>query len=239
MTEAEAMAWLAAQGWADGPAGERLHRLAALVVAENDRQNLIAASTVASIWSRHIVDSAQLLVLARDAQGQGAAEAAAAGHWVDLGSGGGFPGLAIACLRDGPVTLVEVRLLRARFLAEAAAALGLYHVSVVQQKAEAVRLDAPAAILSARAFAPLDRLMASAVHLSGRETLWLLPKGQKAQLELVTARKQWQAVFHVEQSVTDPGGAIVMARSVGRRTPVRPQGRTQQIRAKSPRSRTP
>lgn len=208
MTEEEARAWLSDRGWLTGKAGERLTRLAALVVAENEHQNLIAASTVATLWARHIVDSAQLLPLADGVP--------AAGHWIDLGSGGGFPGLVIACLRDAPLTLIETRALRARFLADCVAELDLPHVRVVQQKAEQARPE-PAAVISARAFAPLGRLFDLAHHLAHKETVWLLPKGRNAQLELATARQEWQAVFHVEHSVTDVDSAIIVARSVQRR----------------------
>ena len=209
MTEEEARDWLSDHGWLAGKTGERLTRLAALVIAENAHQNLIAASTVSTLWGRHIVDSAQLLLLA-----DGAPED---GHWVDLGSGGGFPGLVIACLREVPLTLIETRALRARFLADCITALDLPHVSVLQEKAEHVQLTEPAAVISARAFAPLDRLLGAAHHLADTGTLWLLPKGRNAQLELDTARKEWQAVFHVKHSVTDTDSAIIVATSVKRR----------------------
>lgn len=209
MTEEEARDWLGDRGWLSGRAGERLARLVDLVIAENEHQNLIAASTVPAIWARHIVDSAQLLPLAEGAPGDGS--------WVDLGSGGGFPGLAIACLRDAPITLIETRALRARFLAECVAMLDLPHVRVAQQKAEQVQLGQPAAVISARAFAPLPRLFGLAQHLADPETLWLLPKGRNAQLELASARQEWQAVFHVKHSVTDADSAIIVATSVKRR----------------------
>jgi 16S rRNA (guanine527-N7)-methyltransferase len=209
MTEEDARQWLADRGWMAGRAGERLTRLTELIVAENGRQNLIAASTIPAIWARHVVDSAQLLALAESAPDNGL--------WVDLGSGGGFPGLVIACLRDAPIALVEARGLRARFLADCVAALDLPHASVLQQKAEHVQLAASAAVISARAFAPLGRLLGIAGHLADRNSLWLLPKGRNAELELASARQEWQAVFHVKQSVTDADSAIIMATSVERR----------------------
>lgn len=214
MTEAEAQAWLAARGWFDGAARDRLERVAALVAEENGRQNLVAASTLPQMWSRHIVDSAQLLRLA--------GEGASAGLWVDLGSGGGFPGLVIAALRDAPILLVETRGLRARFLELCLAQLGLAHASVAQSKVERTVVDAPAAVISARAFASLDATLGVASHLCDEKTVWLLPKGRSAQLELVTAQQQWQAAFHVEQSVTDPDSAIITASGVKRRYAPRP-----------------
>jgi len=214
MTEAEAHAWLAERGWMDGGARERLHRVAMLVEEENVRQNLVAASTLPHMWSRHIVDSAQLLNLA----GTGVDT----GLWVDLGSGGGFPGLVVAALRQAPILLVEMRGLRARFLERCVADLGMTHASVLQTRVERVVLDAPAAVISARAFASLDSTLAVASHLCDQNTMWLLPKGRSAQLELVTASQQWQAVFHVEQSVTDPESAIITASGVKLRYAARP-----------------
>lgn len=208
MTEDEARTWLTAQGHADA-AMERLDRLVDLVVEENGRQNLISASTIPHMWSRHIVDSAQLLALSRARVDDGL--------WADLGSGGGFPGLVIACLREAPLLLVETRALRARFLEGCIESLGLNHTTVKQAKVERVTLDRPAAFLSARAFAPLDRTFDVANHLCDEKSLWLLPKGRSAEIELVTARQQWQALFHVEQSVTDGDSAIIVASGLRRR----------------------
>lgn len=207
MTEEEAQDWLRAQGWWDGDSGDRLRHLIALVLEEADRQNLISAGSRAAIWNRHIVDSAQLLVLP-------ALTAAQEGLWVDLGTGAGFPGLAVACLRSTPMALVEVRPLRVAFLQRAVRELGLAHVSVVGSKVEKVSLPQPASIISARAYAPLDRLLASAHHLADENTVWLLPKGRHGEKELAIARTQWQAVFHVEQSLTDPDSVIITAQAV-------------------------
>ena len=214
MTEDEARSWLGARGWLDGIALGRLERIAVLVAEENARQNLISASTLPHMWSRHIVDSAQLLKLGGDAAGEGL--------WVDLGSGGGFPGLVIAALRAAPILMVETRGLRARFLERCLADLGLDHASVLQSRVERVILDGPAAIVSARAFASLDTTFAVASHLCDQNSLWLLPKGRSAQMELETASQQWQAAFHVEQSVTDPDSAIITASGVKRRYAARP-----------------
>ncbi|MCE7795082.1 16S rRNA (guanine(527)-N(7))-methyltransferase RsmG [Sphingobium sufflavum] len=210
MTEEEARGWLTVRGWLDGEAGAKLERLAALLVAENERQNLVSASSIPQMWSRHIVDSAQLLTLAEERQ-------AGDGLWVDLGSGAGFPGLVIACLRQAPIVLVETRGLRVRYLESCIAALDLPHASVKQAKVERVGLNRRASIISARAFAALDSTFAMASHLCDGKTLWLLPKGRSAQLELESASQQWQAAFHVEQSVTDVDSAIVVATDVRRR----------------------
>ena len=95
MTEDEARHWLRERF---GEAGEaRMDILAGLVAGEAVSQNLIAPSTLATMWSRHIVDSAQLIGLAADTEGD----------WLDIGTGAGFPGLVIAALTDRAVTLVE------------------------------------------------------------------------------------------------------------------------------------
>ncbi len=208
MTEAEAQAWLEAHGWWTSPAGDRLRQLAALVLAEADRQNLISAASREAIWSRHIVDSAQLLPMSAPGS---------EGLWLDLGTGAGFPGLVIACLRDAPMKLIEVRPLRVAFLRHCAEALGLPHVEVISGKVEQARFGEPAAVISARAYAPMDRLLASAHHLADENTIWLLPKGRKSEMELELARRDWQAVFHVEQSLTDPESRIVTIAQLSRR----------------------
>lgn len=210
MTEDDARAWFFANGYEDD-AMARLSSLVTLVREENQRQNLIAASTLDNIWGRHIVDSAQLLALS-DGRDDG-------GLWADLGSGGGFPGLVIAALRSAPLLMIETRALRANFLRHVIDRLGLTHADVKQAKVERVLLDRPASIISARAFAPLDRTFDVASHLCDEKTLWLLPKGRSAENELATTRKEWQAVFHVERSVTDPDSAIIAASGLQRRYP--------------------
>jgi len=211
MTEEDAQAWLDQHRWWSTDAGDRLHRFVDLVIEESDRQNLISASSREQIWSRHIVDSAQLHIMA-EARG-----AASDGLWVDLGTGAGFPGLVVACLRDAPMHLVEVRPLRVAFLQHCVDALGLSHVKVVGAKVERTVLPVAASVISARAYARLDRLLVGANHLSDSSTIWLLPKGRQAENELAIAREHWQAVFHVEQSITDPESSIVTASQLAAR----------------------
>jgi len=203
VTEDEAREWVAERFGAD--AGKRLDRLATLVTAEAERQNLIARSTLNAFWARHIVDSAQLLTLA----------ALPDGRWIDIGTGAGFPGLVAAVLRAQPITLIEPRRKRATFLADTATALDLPQVEVVCRKVEQV--TKPAAIISARAVASIDAIFAAALPCARSGTVWLLPKGRSAQEEVAAARRSWQALFHVEQSLTDPESLIVMARKVTRR----------------------
>lgn len=208
MTEEEAQRWLENRGWWKGTAGDRLRTFVDLVLDEADRQNLISNGSRDQIWARHIVDSAQLLTLPNISQ------TVDRRIWADLGTGAGFPGMVIGCLTDRPVTLIEARPLRVAFLRHCIAALDLSHVDVVGSKVEKTPLAAPAAIISARAYAPLDRLLASAHHLADENTIWLLPKGRGGEKELEIVRREWHAVFHVEQSITDPESVIVTVRQV-------------------------
>jgi 16S rRNA (guanine527-N7)-methyltransferase len=160
------------------------------------------------VWQRHILDSAQLLHVSRETVPEGA--------WLDLGSGAGFPGLVIAALQpERPVTLVDSRRLRTEWLARAAAAMGLANVEVVLSRVEDLA-DRSWAVISARAFAPLDRLLEVAARFSTPETLWLLPKGARAQHELDVLGADWNHVFHVEQSLTDAAAGIIVGHLHGR-----------------------
>lgn len=201
MTEEEARAWVTARF--DAAAIARLEALAALVLEVSARQNLVAPSTLGALWSRHIVDSLQLVPLATDQDGV----------WIDIGTGAGFPGLAVAAVQPSrEMVLVEPRRLRAEYLKRGATLLGLDRVTVIQDKIE--RVARPAAVLSARAVANIDRLLASAIQCADKNTVWLLPKGKSAPEEVAQARGKWHGLFHVEQSLTDPESRIVVATGV-------------------------
>jgi 16S rRNA (guanine527-N7)-methyltransferase len=180
---------------------EKLDRYVALVQEENQRQNLVSAATLDRMWERHILDSAQLV---RFAPHPGAS-------WIDIGSGAGLPGIVIACLVNGPVTLVEPRRLRADFLHKVVAELGL-SARVAAQRAERVggRFD----VITARAVGPLARLLEISAHLSTGNTVWALPKGRGAERELAEARRAWQGSLHLERSVTDADSFIVVGTGV-------------------------
>jgi 16S rRNA (guanine527-N7)-methyltransferase len=204
MTEDEAREWIRDRF---GAAGERrMADFVELVIAESTRQNLIAPSTLDAIWSRHIVDSAQLIGFAASQEGD----------WLDIGTGAGFPGLVVAALSERRVLLVEPRKRRVEFLEAAARSLGIAdRVSVIAGKVETI--SEPVAVISARAVAQLSALFASALQCSRRKTLWILPKGRTAREEVAVAQHTWHGVFHVEHSITDPESLIVLAKGVSRR----------------------
>ena len=171
--------------------------------AANAAQNLIAASTLDGVWERHILDSAQLVRF----------EPRSGASWVDIGSGAGLPGIVIAALVEGPVTLVEPRRLRAAFLEDTVAALGLAtRVSVRAAKVE--KITGSFDIITARAVAPLDRLLAMGLHLAHSGTVWALPKGKSANSELAEARRSWQCEVRREASCTDPNATILVLSKV-------------------------
>jgi len=198
ITEAEARAFCSTLTDAGGM--DRLDRLAQLVVEENVRQNLMSKASEGAIWLRHLADSAQLL-----------------GHvsrgttpWLDLGTGAGFPGLVIAVMRpDVAVVLVESRKKRVDWLVRAAAELGLANCRVEGRRLEHVEAFAAAAI-SARAFAPLGKLLALSARFSTQDTRWLLPKGRSAVQEVETVPAKVAKMFHVEHSLTDSEAGIVI-----------------------------
>ena len=169
----------------------------------NSTQNLVSASTLDHIWERHVLDCAQL---ARFEPRVGAS-------WCDIGSGAGLPGVVIAALVAGPVTLVEPRRLRAEFLKETVDALGLAdRVSVRAARVEQIRGQFD--VLTARAVAPLGRLLGIGLHLAHSKTSWALPKGRSANSELAEAQRSWQCEVRREASRTDPRATILVLSKV-------------------------
>jgi 16S rRNA (guanine527-N7)-methyltransferase len=199
-TEDEAREWLRALPECDAVAMERLELLVAMLAEENQRQNLVSAASLDQVWLRHIVDSAQLLPhVPRETSAP----------WMDLGTGAGFPGLVIAALRpECEVVMVESRARRIEWLDRARIAMGLTRASIAGQRLELVE-SRQAAVISARAFAPLDKLLTLSARFSTSDTVFLLPKGRSAGQELQDLRK-WRHVFHVEQSLTDPQAGIIV-----------------------------
>lgn len=122
-----------------------------------------------------------------------------------------MPGIVLACLVEGPVTLVEPRALRADFLRRVVERLGL-RAEVIQSKAESV--SGSFDVVTARAVAPLAKLLDLSQSFSTTNTLHLFPKGKSARKELAEAEREWQGEFHLEPSVTDADSLIVLARHV-------------------------
>ncbi|MFY8196485.1 MAG: 16S rRNA (guanine(527)-N(7))-methyltransferase RsmG [Novosphingobium sp.] len=203
-TEAEAQGWLRNVLGVDDDGMARLARLVMLLLEETERQNLVARGTLPHVWVRHIVDSAQLLHVSR--------ETLTDADWLDLGTGAGFPGLVVATLQpERTVTLVDSRRLRTEWLQRAADVLELPKVRVVLSRVEDLPSEAHA-VISARAFAPLDKLLELSARFSTPDTVWLLPKGARAAQELQMLPESWNHMFHVEQSLTDADAGIIVGR---------------------------
>lgn len=187
----------------------RLEAYAALTAKWTAKINLIGRGTLADIWGRHIVDSAQLLPFMPQT----------ARHWVDLGSGAGFPGLVIAIIAaethpELRVTLVESDLRKAAFLATVLREVG------VTARIEAARIEAlppqGADVLSARALAPLPQLLAFANrHLAPRGVA-IFPKGVTFQTELDAALETWAFSVQKHPSSTDPDSVILTIGEIAR-----------------------
>ncbi|MBV1918502.1 MAG: 16S rRNA (guanine(527)-N(7))-methyltransferase RsmG [Sphingomonadaceae bacterium] len=206
-SEQAARTWLVGAGGCDALAMQRLERLVALLAEENAHQNLVSQASLAQVWRRHIADSAQLLTHV---------PCEISSPWLDLGTGAGFPGLVIAALRpDLQVLMVESRAKRAEWLERARIEMGLDQAQVLGVRLE--QLDSrKIGVISARAFAPLDKLLRLSSRFSTEATIWLLPKGRSAAQELDELRG-WRHMFHVEQSLTDPDAGIIVGNLSGRK----------------------
>ena len=196
----------------------RLDRLVELLLEWQQTRNLIAASTIPNIWTRHIADSLQLLELAPEAK-----------LWVDLGSGGGFPGLVLACAladRSGArVHLVESTAKKCAFLQAAADDLRLpakIHCQRVENFIPGFPIKPDA--VTARALAPLPKLLDLAFPLLKRGAKGLFLKGQDVVAELTTASKCWNIRYNLVPSRTDDRARIVVVDGLeSRKTAIKPR----------------
>lgn len=186
---------------------ERLDRFDAALREENERQNLVSRGTLDALWQRHFADSAQLL---DHAPGE------IRGEWLDLGTGAGFPGLVVAAMRpELQVILIESRRKRIDWLERMRGELALPNCRVEGRRLE--RLETlPAQVISARAFAPLSKLLDLSARFSTNDTVWLLPKGRSAEQELAELPRSRRGMFHVEQSQTDPEAKILVGQEAKR-----------------------
>jgi 16S rRNA (guanine527-N7)-methyltransferase len=191
---------------------ERLDAFVEILLRWSAHTNLIARSTIPTIWTRHIADSLQLLPLAPDAK-----------CWIDLGSGAGFPGLIIACALAGhtgvAVHLVESVGKKAAFLREVAQDLqvpAIVHAVRIEDFGKNLHLKPD--IVTARALAPLDELLKLAYPLLPRGALGFFPKGQDVEVELTRASKSWNIEASLVPSKTNPAGRIVVVKRLRRRS---------------------
>lgn len=160
--------------------------------------NLVSADDRERLWQRHIADSLQLVPLA----------ASAGPSWIDLGSGGGFPGLVVAIARRNTrMTLVESNRKKAAFLIQAAARAGV-DVTVTPRRIESMP-EARHDVVSARALAPLEALLDHAIRFFGTGTIGLFPKGQGVEGEVIAARRRFEFSLDSTPSRSDPRGTIL------------------------------
>lgn len=182
----------------------RLDAFVGVLLLWQSKLNLVASSTLPQLWTRHIADSLQLMPLAPGAR-----------VWVDLGSGGGFPGLPIACaLADTPgakVHLIESNSKKAAFLREAVRLIGV-PAEVHNRRAENFGESWPgrADVVTARALAPLKSLCDQALPMIAQGAIGLFPKGQDVDAELTEAAKYWIIEASKVPSTTSPEGVILV-----------------------------
>lgn len=179
--------------------GERLSCYVDILKDWNTRHNLVAPATLTEVWTRHILDSAQLAAFIPEK----------AKTLADLGSGAGFPGLVLALLFEGrlDVSLFEATRKKCDFLAAAAEKMAL-KVSIRNERIE----DTPPLaydVVSSRACAPLPKLLGYAARCIGPHTVCLFPKGENYRAELTEAQKSWRMTLATHPSQTHKSGVIL------------------------------
>jgi len=200
MTAPLSEAEFAAQTAVSRETRERLGSYVALLVKWNAKINLVGPATLADVWRRHILDSAQIH-----------GRVAAAGTLVDLGSGAGLPGLILALLGGPGVHLIESDARKCAFLHEAARVTGTA-VTIHNKRIEVVpRFDAD--VVTARALAPLDQLLDHASRFLTPAGKCVFLKGARQADELTAARKSWHMRVTEWPSLSDPSGVILEVES--------------------------
>lgn len=190
---------------------EKLGLLVQELIRWQQAKNLVSAATLSEIWTRHVADSLQLRMLAPERS-----------RWLDLGSGGGFPGLVIGiCLGErgkGHIDLVESNARKCAFLRHAARITGA-PVTVHAARIEDVIDDFAglSEVVTARALAPLPQLLDWCNKLLRTGALGLFPKGQYLDAELTDASKYWKIQASTVASVTDPAARILIVREAEKR----------------------
>jgi 16S rRNA (guanine527-N7)-methyltransferase len=192
---------------ADAIAMECMDSYLLLLMDWSSRMNLVGPSALAEFWDRHALDSAQLLDHAPDAR-----------VWADIGAGAGFPGLVLAILlKDRPgvtIHLIESMAKRCAFLRSVSVALNL-PTQVHNARAESLKLS-PVDVVTARACAPLPRLLEYAHPLLRSSVIGLFLKGKEAETELAEARKTWRFTASLIPSVSGTDGRIIRLERLGR-----------------------
>jgi 16S rRNA (guanine527-N7)-methyltransferase len=183
---------------------ERLERVAELLTKWQAKINLVSAESLRDVWRRHMLDSVQLLRLLP----------AATTSLADIGSGAGFPGLVLAVLGVPEVHLIEPDQRKCAFLMEAARAAGCSPTIHGKRVEEMNRLRVD--VVTARACAPLPKLLGYAEPLLGANSACLFLKGGRAEEELTEAGKTWSMVVERFPSLSDPSGTILRITQVAR-----------------------
>ncbi len=183
---------------------DRLIRYEALLREWQGRMNLVAPSTLAEVWERHFLDSAQL-----------AFHVEAGRRWLDFGAGAGFPGLVLAVMERGEFRLVESIRKKCDFLRKVVEDLRLDNVEVVNARVEALP-PMKADVVTARATAPLATLFDWSLRHGGAATRWIFPKGRTWMLEVEQARQAFRFELEVAESRTDPEARILLVTNLRR-----------------------
>lgn len=186
---------------------QKLEKFVTLLLRWSRTLNLLGPADGAIVWDRHILDSLQLLPFLSDREPPG----------VDLGSGGGFPGLVLALAANWPFHLIESDRRKVAFLREAARELGA-PVTVHGTRIEAASLS-PADVVTARALAPLPKLLALAAPFVAPEGICLFLKGRTAEQELTDAQAQWHMRVTRVPSRTDPAATLLHISELRRVSP--------------------
>lgn len=188
---------------------ERLKLLADLLTKWNPRINLVSKASLSDLWTRHILDSAQVFQMA----------VLPIKRWVDIGSGGGFPGLVVALMaaeKKSPekITLIESDQRKCAFLRTVLREAGVEGTVLAQRIEQSERQNAD--ILSARALADLTSLLAFADHHLASNGTAVFPKGVTWEKEVEIARESWSFDLDVITSKTEPSSVILKVKDIRR-----------------------
>jgi 16S rRNA (guanine527-N7)-methyltransferase len=182
---------------------DRLKRYVAHLTQWQSKLNLIGSSEISHIWDRHIIDSVQLMPLIKSIKGPK----------IDLGSGAGFPGMVLAIMGGPEFTLVESNARKCVFLRQAAR-LTETKVMIFDGRAEDFQAAAPAQVITARALAPLDKLLDMAHPLLAADGVCLFLKGRNFNRELTDSRIRWHIKAEIYPSETDKSGRILIIKGL-------------------------